>query len=270
MSLPQTHTEGGIILAQGWWGPRSSEPWRSPTSHRERSRHSGGSWGWDWEDAEEPPPKPETRSTYRTLCVRLCDGFYWPISFATTPQHFDRDRRKCEASCGSPARLYTYRNPGGNPEDMEDLSGKPYSRLKTAFAYRTNYNESCKCKSDPWQQEAMERHRVYALEAAKKKGDKAAARQLAELKDSKTAVKATPGRSGETAPLATLALIKTDTPGAEADSELAPEALPPKAAGKLPPALGTGRMSLGARAAPAAKPSAAPARIWRNTADNAP
>ena len=61
---------------------------------------------------------------------------------------------------------------------MEDLSGRPYSRLKTAYLYRTEYNESCKCKSDPWEQEATDRHRAYALEAAKRKGDKTAAQEL--------------------------------------------------------------------------------------------
>ena len=185
MSMPQTPMRGSVTLAQGWWGGwRGSDSWRErPSSdtrrgdrssrERERSRGWDGDFGWESDPEED---RPQSRGTYRTLCVRLCDGFYWPISFATTAEHFDRDRRKCESSCGSPARLYTYRNPGGNPETMQDLSGKPYSRLKTAFAYRTDYNESCKCRSDPWQQEAMDKHRVYALEAAKKKGDKLAAK----------------------------------------------------------------------------------------------
>src|SRR5690606_29512315 len=29
--------------------------------------------------------------TYRTVCVRLCDGFFFPISFATTPDRFGAD-----------------------------------------------------------------------------------------------------------------------------------------------------------------------------------
>src|SRR5712672_174426 len=31
--------------------------------------------------------------TYRTVCVRTCDGFYFPISFATVPARFPDDER---------------------------------------------------------------------------------------------------------------------------------------------------------------------------------
>src|SRR5262245_49985282 len=68
--------------------------------------------------------------TFRTLCVRLCDGYYWPISFTTTNASFARDSAACEKSCGSPARLFVYKNPGGDPDDMEDLRGRPYKLLK--------------------------------------------------------------------------------------------------------------------------------------------
>ena len=30
-------------------------------------------------------------ATYRTVCVRLCDGYYFPVSFSTLPSHFARD-----------------------------------------------------------------------------------------------------------------------------------------------------------------------------------
>lgn len=38
-------------------------------------------------------------STYRTLCVRTCDGYYFPISFATTPNRFQDDERACQRAC---------------------------------------------------------------------------------------------------------------------------------------------------------------------------
>ncbi|WP_436428603.1 DUF2865 domain-containing protein, partial [Enterococcus faecium] len=54
--------------------------------------------------------------TYRTVCARSCDGFYFPISFATVPSRFPDDERTCKALCpASDATLFTYRNPG---EDM--------------------------------------------------------------------------------------------------------------------------------------------------------
>ena len=114
------------------------------------------------------------RGTYRTMCVRLCDGFFFPISFATTPDRFATDEAACRSRCASPARLYAYPNPGGEPEQMHDTRGQPYSALKTAFLFRTNYDESCTCKPHPWQQEALARHRAFAERAAGAKNPVAA------------------------------------------------------------------------------------------------
>ena len=38
-------------------------------------------------------------STYRTLCVRTCDGYYFPISFSTVPDRFSEDERTCQRMC---------------------------------------------------------------------------------------------------------------------------------------------------------------------------
>lgn len=128
----------------------------------------------DAEQADDLATAPKKRSastgsqslaTYRTMCVRLCDGYYFPISYATTPDHFAKDEAKCEASCAGPVRLYVYENPGADPLQMEDLSGEPYAELKTADLFRTEYVPSCSCKAAAWEQEAQDRHRVYALEA---------------------------------------------------------------------------------------------------------
>jgi hypothetical protein len=121
--------------------------------------------------ALQPPPPPVLGQeenptveipTYRTMCVRLCDGYYWPVSFATTRDYFERDERTCTQSCSSPAALYYYPNPGGVPEDMVSLQDEPYMALDTAFLHRTSYNPACKCHPHPWEPEAAARHKSYA------------------------------------------------------------------------------------------------------------
>lgn len=107
--------------------------------------------------------------TYRTLCVRLCDGYYFPVSFATPHERLDGDARACESRCGAEARLFIYANPGGDVAEMTDLKGVPYTELPTAFLYRTEYIPSCKCQPHPWEVEARQRHKSYALIAAAKK-----------------------------------------------------------------------------------------------------
>lgn len=131
---------------------------------------------------EDNPPQIRHGGTYRTVCVRLCDGFYFPISFSTTRERFAADQAACESRCSSDAKLYVSRSPDGAPDDMVDLKGQPYSRLKTAFLYRTAYDASCKCKPHPWEQEAKLQHRVYALEEQRKKGNKQAVAELKEIR----------------------------------------------------------------------------------------
>jgi hypothetical protein len=112
--------------------------------------------------------------TFRTMCVRLCDGYYWPVSFATTRATFDRDARACAQSCSASATLYYYPNPGGESEQMVNLEGQPYKSLGTAFLYRSTYDANCKCRAHPWEAQAVERHKGYikppAVRAATARG----------------------------------------------------------------------------------------------------
>ena len=117
---------------------------------------------------EEGTPRDEPRrpsrkqsGTYRTMCVRLCDGFYFPINFSTTRNKFEEDAKRCERQCPSHSRLYVYRNPGEDLEDMVDLKDEPYSQLPTAFRFKTAYDPQCTCRGNPWDAEEIARHAAY-------------------------------------------------------------------------------------------------------------
>ena len=86
--------------------------------------------------------------TYRTVCVRTCDGFYFPISFATVPARFPDDEKTCKNLCPAvEATLFAYRNPGEDISQAVSITGQPYSALPNAFKYRTEFNPSCACKA---------------------------------------------------------------------------------------------------------------------------
>ena len=86
--------------------------------------------------------------TLRTVCVRTCDGYYWPISFSTVPEFLGDDAAACSSQCpGSEVELYYYHNPGETPENMINLDGAPYTTLPNAFRYREEYDASCSCKA---------------------------------------------------------------------------------------------------------------------------
>lgn len=94
-------------------------------------------------------------ATYRTVCVRLCDGYYFPISFSTLPNHFERDAEACSSKCAAPAELYYYQNPGGSPDQMTAArTNELYTQLKSAFRYRKEYVQGCSCKITEYVPEA--------------------------------------------------------------------------------------------------------------------
>lgn len=86
--------------------------------------------------------------TYRTVCVRTCDGGYFPISFATVPGRFPDDEKACKALCpATEANLYAYRNPGEDINQAVSISGQPYTSSPNAFRFRQEFNPSCACKA---------------------------------------------------------------------------------------------------------------------------
>ena len=86
--------------------------------------------------------------TFRTVCVRSCDGGYFPISFATVPARFPDDERTCKNLCpAAEATLFTYRNPGEDISQAVSINGQPYSSSPNAFRYRQEFNPSCSCKA---------------------------------------------------------------------------------------------------------------------------
>src|SRR5450755_1195877 len=110
--------------------------------------------------------------TYRTVCVRSCDGAYFPISFATVPGRFPDDEKTCRALCpATEASLYAYRNPGEDMNQAVSISGQPYSQMPNAFRFRQEFNPTCACKAagQTWS------------DALKNVDDKAAAEQQGDI-----------------------------------------------------------------------------------------
>ncbi|MCY6380311.1 DUF2865 domain-containing protein [Hoeflea prorocentri] len=94
---------------------------------------------------------PYTR--YRTMCVRTCDGYYFPVSFSASPLEFDRDARRCATMCpAADVSLFFHRVPDQDSEDMVSVADQtPYRSLPTAFAYRTGSvdDPQCTCRAGP-------------------------------------------------------------------------------------------------------------------------
>lgn len=105
---------------------------------------------------------------YRTVCVRTCDGFYFPISQSTSRGNFYRDADACRSKCGS-TELRLFYTPASSPDMNEamDLQGRAYTRLPNAFLYRKKLVNGCACKPEPWSATEINRHRNYAIAEGK-------------------------------------------------------------------------------------------------------
>jgi hypothetical protein len=154
-------------LAQNNCGPQYANAVRGPGSFLENL------FGNNNINPNMPSPDLGPQSgTFRTVCVRSCDGAYFPISFATVPARFPDDEKTCRALCpAAEATLYAYRNPGEDMNQAVSINGQPYSSSPNAFRYRQEFNPSCACKAagQTWS------------DALKSVDDKAAAEQQGDI-----------------------------------------------------------------------------------------
>ena len=85
---------------------------------------------------------------YQTMCVRTCDGYYFPISNFTGRASFAANSRQCANMCPQ-AETRLFVGPAGTPvEKMADSFGRRYSAMPFAFQHQSrNYtpSKSCTC-----------------------------------------------------------------------------------------------------------------------------
>ncbi len=85
----------------------------------------------------------------RTVCVRTCDGYLFPVGTLASPADLPVHAAACAAACpGAPTRLFTL---GASQTEMDraiDLDGRPYRGLPVANLYRTRRVERCACQPE--------------------------------------------------------------------------------------------------------------------------
>jgi len=85
--------------------------------------------------------------TFHTVCVRTCDGFYFPISYSTNATRFADDEKSCQRLCpASEVALYSFRNPGEDMDQAVSNTGQLYTALPNAYRYRKEVTAGCSCR----------------------------------------------------------------------------------------------------------------------------
>lgn len=79
----------------------------------------------------------------RTLCVRICDGFYFPISFSANRQRYSRDAEVCQSMYAQAGQAELFAQSGGDVANAVSTSGQRYGDQPYAFLYRHGFFPVC-------------------------------------------------------------------------------------------------------------------------------
>ncbi len=86
-------------------------------------------------------------SAPRPVCVRLCDGYFFPLAAASGPTAEADEEAACRALCPSAsAALYFLPGRSDRIEDAANARGGSYSALPAAFRYRSAGAPACGCR----------------------------------------------------------------------------------------------------------------------------
>ncbi len=89
----------------------------------------------------------ELGRSYRTTCVRTCDGYFFPMSYAASLADFERDQKECDARCpGTEMQVFFHEAdpnrilaPGADESAtmISTVTGSRYSELPSAYLYKS-------------------------------------------------------------------------------------------------------------------------------------
>lgn len=144
-------------------------------------------------DPEQPVTQPEKPRLGgpQTVCVRSCDGFFFPLSNNT-----GNADEMCQALCPGSQTTAFGMSAGGDIQNAASRStGQPYSSLPNAGKYVRSFDASCTCRGQGQSWSEALKNAEYLLD--KRKGDVIVTEQrAAELSRPKADPKAEARRRG--------------------------------------------------------------------------
>ena len=160
-----------VCLSSGWGNARNTARWRSrvvfvvavaillagapPLAGGLASGRGGEKVLAPWDpvpefgattagDVQTDAKPKETRASGRAVCVRLCDGFFFPSATSAGGDE------ACAAQCpDAPTARYTEPVGSDRIEDAVSLRGALYSALPVANRYQTTLDNTCTCHRAP-------------------------------------------------------------------------------------------------------------------------
>ena len=102
--------------------------------------------GLDKPERTIDPNIGELRAGSKAVCVRACDGAFFPVSYSASGGRLDGLEDLCRALCpNADVSLYTYPS-SGEIEQAVSISGTRYIDSPNALQYRKTFDSSCSCR----------------------------------------------------------------------------------------------------------------------------
>jgi hypothetical protein len=98
------------------------------------------------------------------ICVRACDGGFFPISYSARRANLETLAELCKAQCpNAEVELYT-RSPWRELDTALSIEGRPYSEHPNALKFTKSYDASCGCKPPgrSWAESLADAERLLA------------------------------------------------------------------------------------------------------------
>lgn len=210
---------------------------------------------------------PGVASAGKTLCVRKCDGFYFPVSQYASRGRFELDASLCQASCPN-AEVELFVQPAGREADAAvSLAGTPYTSLPNAFKYRKSFDSTCTCRKDgqSWVQALAEAEKLVGGRAGDVTVTEQQSQEMARPKEAAPTGGAAPAQPKTAVSPPVGAAPRTPAPPSGAAtvppaSATAPRGTPPGTAGVDPSTLNPGAAPA-APSRPRTNPATAPGAV---------
>ena len=82
-----------------------------------------------------------------TICVRTCDGSFFPVSYFGADSRSDTLEQVCRSLCpNADVALYSFPF-GGTVDEAVSSTGEPYASLPNAHKFEQSYDSSCSCRA---------------------------------------------------------------------------------------------------------------------------
>jgi hypothetical protein len=92
----------------------------------------------------------------RGVCVRLCDGYFFPTGALSGEADLNGQEAACSGLCpDAPTQLFVQPAGSDKIEDAVSLSGAPYTALPVAFSHRISTDRTCSCHRHPGESFAL-------------------------------------------------------------------------------------------------------------------